>query len=166
MAVDSIFIDKMSILVKQAFDFQNLLQFGKRSSVAVMQFLITSVPLGLQIGIIHEPLVLTDIRCSIHRTFPAGLAEMEREAGGQCYHVVAEAVRTSITVEVLKGGRAGEFQYGTYPLRDSVLSLHPIRNGKGIMPVSGVVQQADTCKGGKIPAYLFLSGIAAAKDIP
>ena len=80
--------------------------------------------------------------------------------------MVAEAVRASVTIEVLKGGRAGEFQYGTYPLGNPIFSLYAIRNSKRVIPVRGVVQQADTCKGSKIPAYLFLPGISAAKDIP
>ena len=156
----------MTVLVKQTFYFQNFLQFCERPSVAVVPVFITLVFSGQDIGIIHEPLILTNVRRSIHCTFPTDLSEMKRETGGQRYHVVAEAVRASVTIEVLKGGRAGEFQYGTYPLGDSVLPLHPIRNGKGIIPVRGVVQQADTGKGCKIPTYLLLSGISAAKDIP
>ena len=123
----------MTVLVKQTFYFQNFLQFCERPSVAVVPVFITLVFSGQDIGIIHEPLILTNVRR---------------------------------TIEVLNGGRAGEFQYGTYPLGDSVLPLHPIRNGKGIIPVRGVVQQADTGKGCKIPTYLLLSGISAAKDIP
>ena len=115
---------------------------------------------------IHEPLILTNVRCRINRAFPTDLSEMKRETGGQRYHVVAEAVRASVTIEVLKGGRAGEFQHGTYSFGNPIFSLYAIRNSKGIIPVRGIVQQADTGKGSKIPAYLFLPGISAAKDIP
>ena len=111
---------------------------------------------------IHEPLILTNVRCRINRAFPTDLSEMKRETGGQRYHVVAEAVRASVTIEVLKGGRAGEFQHGTYSFGNPIFSLYAIRNSKGIIPVRGIVQQADTGKGSKIPAYLFLPGISAA----
>ena len=156
----------MTVLVKQAFYFQNFQQFCERPSVAVVPVFITLVFSGQDIGIIHEPLILTNVRCCINRAFPTDLSEMKRETGGQRYHVVAEAVRASVTIEVLKGGRAGEFQHGTYSFGNPIFSLYAIRNSKGIIPVRGIVQQADTGKGSKIPAYLFLPGISAAKDIP
>jgi hypothetical protein len=80
--------------------------------------------------------------------------------------VVAETVRLAVPVEILKRGHAGKFQGGTYPFGDAVLSLHSVGNCERVMPVGGVVQQTDTCKRCKPPAYLFLPGIPAAKDIP
>ena len=129
----------MTVLVKQSFYFQNFLQFCERPSVAVVPVFMTLVFSGQDIGIIHEPLILTNVRRSIHCTFPTDLSEMKRETGGQRYHVVAEAVRASIAVEILKGGRAGEFQYGTYSFGNPIFSLYAIRNSKGIIPVRGIV---------------------------
>ena len=77
-------------------------------------------------GVIDEPFAAADIRRSIHRTSPTDPAEMEREAGSQRKHVVSEAIRFPVAVEVLKGSRAGEFRDGAYPSGDTVLTLHAV----------------------------------------
>ena len=138
-AVGLIVINQMTVLFKQSFYFQNFLQFCERPSVAVVPVFITLVFSGQDIGIIHEPLILMNVRCRINRAFPTDLSEMKRETGGQRYHVVAEAVRASVTIKVLKGGRAGEFQHGTYSFGNPIFSLYAIRNSKGIIPVRGIV---------------------------
>ena len=46
------------------------------------------------------------------------------------------------------------------------MPLHAVRDGKGIVPACGVMQQPDTREGCKPPAYLFLSGVPAAEYIP
>ena len=91
---------------------------------------------------------------------------MERESGSQREQVVAQEVRAAIAVEVLKGDRVRQFQRGTYPSGDTVLSLYSIGERKEIAPVCGIMQQPDSCKGRKSPAYLFLPGVPATEDVP
>ncbi|WP_202601458.1 hypothetical protein, partial [Salmonella sp. gx-f7] len=78
---------------------------------------------------------------------PAGLADMERESGGQRQHVVAQTVGAAVAVEVLKGGRAGEFRDGAYPSGDAVLPLYAVGDRKRVVPVRSMMQQADARKG-------------------
>ena len=113
MSGSIIVVKEVTVCVEKPLDFQNFLQLGKRPPVLIVTARITPVLLRKEVGIINEPFVPMDVGCRIHRTLPADLAEMERESCGQRKHVVAQTVRTAITIEVLERGRVGEFQHGT-----------------------------------------------------
>ena len=69
--------------IKQTFDFQNLLQFSKRSFVAVMLSGIAAVLLGQGTGIIDELFIPVDVMRDISSSFPTYFPEMEGESGCQ-----------------------------------------------------------------------------------
>lgn len=121
-----VLLQKMSVGIEQALDFQNLLQFGKCPPVLIVPGCIASVLFRQGVGIINEPLIPANVGRCIYRPFPADLSDMKRESGGQRQQVICKTVRAAIAVEVLKGSRAGEFQNGTYPFGDTVLPLHAV----------------------------------------
>ena len=118
--------EQVAVRVEQAFDFQYLLQFGKRPPVLIDTPLGTVVFLRQEVRVVREPFVPADVGRGIYRTLPSGLPDVEREPCRERHHMVAETVRPAIPVEVLERGHAGKFQYGTYPFGDSVLSLYPV----------------------------------------
>ena len=158
--------EQVAVRVEQSFDFQNLLQFGKRPPVLIDTPLGTVVLLRQEVRIVREPFVPADVGRGVYRTLPSGLPDVEREACRERQHVVAETVHPAIPVEVLERGHAGEFQHGTYPFGNTVLPLYAVRNRKRIVTVGSVVQQPDTREGCETPAHLFLLGIPATKHIP
>ena len=72
---------QVSVGIKQTFDFQNLLQFSKRSFVAVMLSGIAAVLLGQGTGIIDELFIPVDVMRDISRSFLTYFPEMEGDSG-------------------------------------------------------------------------------------
>ena len=68
-----VIVKKMTIRVKQPFDFQYLLQLGQRPAVLVMLSRITAVLFRQDIDIINEPLVAANVGTWVYGPFPADL---------------------------------------------------------------------------------------------
>ena len=62
----------------------------------------------------------------VNSTFPADLADAERESRRQREHVVSETVRFSVSVEVLECGRPGKFHQDAYSPGYAVLALYAV----------------------------------------
>ena len=123
---------------------------------------------GQGCGIGGEAFGLGNVGTGIDGTPPPGLADADRETEGCGQQMVAEAVGFANAVEVLHGGHAADFGGEGKAAGEVVLGLDAVGNGKGLVGIVLVVEDAEADEGNEAPSGdgmdVFL--VLRAEDIP
>ena len=93
-----------------------------------------------------------DVGTGIDGTLPPGLADADRETEGCGQQMVAEAVGFANAVEVLHGGHAADFGGEGKAAGEVVLGLDAVGNGKGLVGIVLVVEDAEADEGNEAPS--------------